>query len=334
MRTAISIVVGALYAICLPGIEAFTVAKFTSNNHGHVIGGTLKRVSGFPSLRTTSQDRRCLTERNLAVAPLIDLTKQLATSTFQFHGRVPLVQAFGVNVCGFLSVRSKLLKSLTPQGYLHAMALGTGLWTTLGWRGWTFCVLYLILGSLVTKVRFAQKEKLGIAEGRGGRRGPENVWGSAATALACAVCSVQGETTFLGLSSELFVLGYVASLATKMADTSASEIGKAFGKTTFLITTLERVPPGTEGAVSAEGTLAAVAGGLLLSLYGWSIGLISTKMIPISVAAAFIATNIESVLGATLQGKKNLEWITNEVINFINTLIGAVLAIAAGLAFL
>lgn len=276
---------------------------------------------------------RVSTRRNLSVGPILDVAKQLTTSIFQYHGNVPFVQAFGLNLFGFLAVREKLLKSLTLQGYLHAMALGTGLWTTLGWRGWTLCVLYLIFGSLVTKVKFAEKEKRGIAEGRGGRRGPENVWGSAATGLACALCSVQGET-FLGISSELYLLGYVASLATKLSDTFASEIGKAYGKTTFLITTLERVEPGTEGAVSAEGTAASVVGGLLLSLYGWSVGLITPIMVPISVAAAFVATNIESLLGATLQGKKNLEWITNEVINFINTLIGAILAIAVGVAFL
>ena len=33
-----------------------------------------------------------------------------------------------------------------------------------------------ILDFKVTKVRFAEKEKRGIAESRGGRRGPENVW--------------------------------------------------------------------------------------------------------------------------------------------------------------
>ena len=157
--------------------------------------------------------------------------------------------------------------------------------------------------------------------------------GSAATGLACALCSVRGPT-FLGITSDLFRLGYVASLATKLADTFASEIGKAYGKTTFLITTLERVEPGTEGAVSAEGTAAAAVGGLLLSLYGWSIGLISGRAVPISVAAAFIATNIESILGATLQGKDSLKWITNEVVNFVNTLIGAGIAIIAGMAFL
>ena len=92
--------------------------------------------------------------------------------------------------------------------------------------------------------------------------------------------------------------------------------------------------PGTEGAVSAEGTAASVLGGALISLYGLSIGLITPKAVPISIFAAFVATNIESVLGATLQGKKNLEWITNEVVNFINTLIGAAVAIFLGGVFL
>ena len=146
--------------------------------------------------------------------------------------------------------------------------------------------------------------------------------------------SVPTPSIFLGIPSELFVLGYVASLATKLSDTFASEIGKAYGKTTFLITTLERVEPGTEGAISAEGTAASVVGGSLLTLYGYAVGLISAKAIPISIIAAFIATNIESVLGATLQDKKNLEWITNDVVNFINTLIGATIAVVVGMSFL
>ena len=154
--------------------------------------------------------------------------------------------------------------------------------------------------------------------------------GSAATGLACAACSVQG-ASFLGISSELYVLGYVASLATKLADTFASEIGKAYGKTTFLITTLQPAEPGTEGAVSLEGTLAAVGGGLILSLYGYAVGLIhSPAGIALSTLAAFLATNAESVLGATLQEKKGLEWMTNEVVNAINTLIGATIAILGG----
>ena len=268
------------------------------------------------------------------VHALPDAVTELATSLFRNQGQVPLWQAFSLNAFLFALLRSKLLKSLTPEGYFHALALGTMLWNTLGWKGWTVCVLYLILGSAVTKVKFAEKEKLGIAEGRGGRRGPENVWGSAATGLMCAVASIQPSGSLLGIPSNLYLLGYVASLSTKLADTFASEIGKAYGKTTFLITTLERVEPGTEGAISAEGSAASVVGGALLSLYGWLVGLISGPAVPISIVAAFIATNIESLLGATLQGKDNFQWVTNEVINFLNTLIGAMIAIAAGMVLL
>ena len=64
---------------------------------------------------------------------------------------------------------------LTPAGLLHATILGTGLMTFLGVEGWLVCVIYLILGSLVTKIKMKEKEELGIAEKRGGKRGPENV---------------------------------------------------------------------------------------------------------------------------------------------------------------
>jgi uncharacterized membrane protein len=59
---------------------------------------------------------------------------------------------------------------------INKILLATSLWTTIGWKGWTLCVLYLFLGQVVTKVKFADKENKGIAEKRGGRRGPGGVW--------------------------------------------------------------------------------------------------------------------------------------------------------------
>jgi uncharacterized protein (TIGR00297 family) len=193
----------------------------------------------------------------------------------------------------------------------------------------------LFLGQIVTKVGFQEKEELGIAEKRGGRRGPENVWGSALTGVICAGAAatvVRTGDPFLGLSSDVWILGYVASLATKLADTFASEIGKAFGKTTFLITTLERVPRGTEGAISLEGTIASIVGGLLLPLYAYFVvGLVKgLDGVAVATFAAFVATMVESLIGATMQEKEGLSWMTNEVVNFFNTLIGAALAIVAG----
>mmetsp|Transcript_21677 Transcript_21677/g.26587 ORF Transcript_21677/g.26587 Transcript_21677/m.26587 type:complete len:375 (-) Transcript_21677:317-1441(-) len=278
---------------------------------------------------------------SMSIGSLDVSVASLASTLLSTTSVVPLIPSFAINAGLFLLLKTKLEKMLTPEGIFHSLALGTMLWHTLGWRGWTTCVVYLFLGQLVTKVKFQEKEAMGIAEGRGGRRGPENVWGSAATALLCAAASVQihpsmhssSSTLFLGgiFNYDLLLLGYVSALATKLADTFASEIGKAYGKTTFLITSFERVEPGTEGAVSAEGTAAAMLGGSLLPIYGLAIGLINNwQSVGIATIAAFLATNAESWIGATMQGKKGFEWMTNEVVNFINTVIGAGIAIGLG----
>lgn len=309
--------------------------------------GSLKPANGQRSVWLTSPSSSSSSSR-IANYPLVPCTltslqaiggidqatvADLAQSLFRYSGKVPFFEALGINAVLFAALKPKLFKMLTPSGYVNSFFLGTMLWNTLGWRGWTLCVCYLFLGQAVTKVRFTEKENMGIAEARGGRRGPENVWGSAATGLVCAVCAAQGET-FLGISKELFLLAYVASLATKLADTFASEIGKAYGRTTFLITTFERVNPGTEGAISAEGSAASVVGGLLLATYGYFVGLIDLPSVGIATVAAFLATNVESLIGATLQEKKGFKWMTNEVVNFINTLVGAGFAIFGGMALL
>ena len=201
----------------------------------------------------------------------------------------PVLAAFGA---------AKGQKVLTPSGLGHAWALGVMLWGSLGWRGWTTGVLYLLCGSRVTKMGMAKKEALGIAEGRGGTRGPENVWGSAATAAACALASLAWP-----VHSELLRIGFVAAFATKLSDTCASEIGKAYGKTTYLITTFKLVPPGTEGAVSAEGTAAGVLGSIVLAAYAAAIGLIGWSALVPCLLAAVVATTCESLIGAAAQDR-------------------------------
>lgn len=223
-------------------------------------------------------------------------------------------------------------KLLTPAGYLHAWALGVLIWGCLGWRGYLIVMVYFLVGSAVTRIGMAEKESAGIAEKRSGARGPENVWGSALTATLCAL-GVLAVTVTTGHSESPWIgyllLGYVASFCTKLSDTTASEVGKAFGKRTFLITTLKPVPRGTEGAVSLEGTVAGIVASVAIALLGWAVHLIDLPGVMICVAAAFVATNVESVIGATLQ--TSLDWLSNELVNVINTLIGAGVAIALAL---
>lgn len=231
-------------------------------------------------------------------------------------------------------------KLLTPAGYANAWLLGVIVWGALGWRGYATTLFYFVVGSAVTKVGSDRKEAEGTAEARGGVRGPGNVWGSALTGAVCALAIVAirfGSENIgsAGLAPErsglwlsLLALGFVASLSTKLSDTTATEIGKAYGQRTFLITTLQPVPRGTEGAVSWEGTLAGVVASIALGAIAWSIGLISLTGVGICGVAAFGATTVESIIGATVEEK--LMWLTHDLVNIVNTTIGALIAIGIG----
>lgn len=239
----------------------------------------------------------------------------------------PWFAAIALNSALILLAFSLPKKLLTPWGYLHAWLLGVLVWGCLSWQGYTVVMFYFLVGVAVTKVGKAIKEAAGIAEGRGGLRGPENVWGSALVGTLCALGTLLAPENL----QPLLWLGYVASFSTKLSDTSASEVGKAYGKRTFLITTFKPVPRGTEGAVSLEGTLAGIIASVAIAFVGYGVGLIDGLGIFWCGVAAFVATNIESVIGATIQEKFAL--LTNEVVNIFNTLVGASVAIALGVIY-
>ena len=75
-------------------------------------------------------------------------------------------QALAVDVVIAIALSQVPKLPLTKAGLLHATILGTGLWTFLGIEGWLVCVTYFIFGSLVTKIKMKEKERLGIAEKR------------------------------------------------------------------------------------------------------------------------------------------------------------------------
>lgn len=230
--------------------------------------------------------------------------------------------ALALLINALLIAVAQRLPLLTRAGWVHAGVLGTLLLGSLDWPGWWAVVLYLALGSLVTRLGFRRKHDQGLAEARGGRRGPENVWGSAATGAALALLSVVPSAPVL-----LLKLGFAASFSAKLADTFGSEIGKRWGRHTVLITTLQPVPPGTEGAISFEGTLASLLGSALMALVMQQLGLLQGPVSWLLVTTVgVIATLLESLIGAGLQ--QRFSWLSNELVNALQTLIAALLAMA------
>ena len=236
------------------------------------------------------------------------------------------LQAFLINTV--LIALAQRLPLLTRAGWVHAAALGTMLWGCLGWRGWLAVVLYLAAGSLVTRIGFRDKQRRGLAEARGGQRGPANVWGSAATGAAVALL------IGAGLQPEPVLLaGFCASLAAKLADTFGSEIGKRWGGQPRLITTLQPVPAGTEGAISLEGTLASAAGSVLMTLVLLGLQLLPNLTIAgVVMLIGLVATLAESLLGALAQDR--VAWLSNELVNALQTTLAAVLSILVAVRLL
>ena len=209
---------------------------------------------------------------------------------------------------------------MTKGGWISAGVLGSILWGCLSWQGWSSVVIYLLLGSLVTKIGYKFKNEKGIAEKRGGKRGPENVWGSAATGLFFAIMVKLNFTNLV-----FYKIGFAASFAAKLADTFGSEIGKRFGRNTYLITSFRKVERGTEGGISLEGTAASALGALFMSLIMFILNIISTKyQFLIVVISGFLATISESFIGAKFQDKYKL---SNELVNSIQTSISSMIAI-------
>ncbi|XP_010093454.2 protein VTE6, chloroplastic isoform X2 [Morus notabilis] len=218
-----------------------------------------------------------------------------------------------------------LVGGLSFSGIVAAFLLGTLTWRAFGPSGFLLVATYFVIGTAATKVKMAQKEAQGVAERRKGRRGPGSVIGSSTAGCICAFLSIFG----VGgkAYSRIWELGFVASFCTKLSDTIASEIGKAYGKTTYLVTTFKVVPRGTEGAVSVEGTFAGVLASILLASVACLMGQINAPETVICVLASQIANLGESIIGAALQEKEGFQWLTNDAVNVINITMGSILAV-------
>lgn len=209
-------------------------------------------------------------------------------------------------------------RTVDASGVVGGFLVGFTIWAFLGWQGFLLLLAFFVIGSACTKLGYKRKAAQNLAQEKGGRRGARHAFANAGVATACALFAALTDYPVL------FGLAFAAAFATAAADTASSEIGQLLGKRTFLITTFRPVPRGTEGAVSLEGTLAGVAASLVIAALGALLGLYPWLGVLPIVVAAFVGTTFESVVGAALEKRQLLD---NEALNFLNTLVGALVAI-------
>lgn len=305
-----------LRAKAAPGSELAAVGGADAWSFAMIAMATLV-AAGLESLALGLDDNILVP---IASAGFLFALTLLDTDTWTLWSRAVLANlpwALGVNVA--LAVAAYAARSVSVSGAVAGVLVGGALFTFGGWRAFMMLVVFFVLGTAATKTGYARKAALGIAQEKGGRRGAKN---------AVANCGVGALLAFIAGTSAYETLAFLAlaaAFATAACDTVSSEIGQAYGRTTYLITTLERVKPGTDGAVSLEGTLAGIGAAVVVALTAWGLGLTSVSGSAVVVAAAVFGSTLESWMGARWERSKLID---NEAINFANTLAGALFAVA------
>jgi uncharacterized protein (TIGR00297 family) len=225
-----------------------------------------------------------------------------------------VLAAFGVTA--FFAALAYALGMVSRGGALGGFVVGAPIYASLGPPGFAVLALFVVGGSLLTRLGYGRKRRAGTAEAGGGRRGARNALANCAVAVACALL-------YALTSSEALAAAFVASLGAAFADTAESELGQLYGRAPRLITTQKEVPPGTDGAVSLPGTLAGIAAAALTAALGFTLGLVDTPGFALLVAlAAFLGTVADSLVGALAPR------LGNEPTNVLCTLVAAVLVLA------
>lgn len=246
------------------------------------------------------------------------------------------------------SVAGYLIGALTPAGTVAAAVVGT---LTMGGGGIGPALLLLLFffsSSALSRVGGSRKLSAQSFFSKHARRDPAQVLANGVVAAGLSIAYGVG-------GAQIWLAGLSGALAAVTADTWATELGVLARTPPRMITTGEPAEAGTSGAVSLLGTAAATAGALLVALAAGGLGR-SWKVIPAAVVGGIAGAIADSVIGATVQASyrcpvcqtpterhplhtcgsptqltRGWSWIDNDVVNFVASVVGGLVAIGTWL---
>jgi uncharacterized protein (TIGR00297 family) len=218
-------------------------------------------------------------------------------------------------VFGYLAYKARVADI---SAMLSATLLGVVIIISGGFWWFFILLVFYLLGSFFTHYKYQYKLSRGVAESKKGARGYKNVFSNSLAALALALAY-----SVFPSSDKLLLYAYLGSVATATGDTLASEIGGTYKGEPRMITTLKKVKPGTDGGVSLLGEFAAFFGASVIAVIAYITIPNDFNLIIAVIAGGFIGTNIDSLLGATLQQKG---YLSNNGVNLFATISGAIVS--------
>mmetsp|Transcript_30948 Transcript_30948/g.65296 ORF Transcript_30948/g.65296 Transcript_30948/m.65296 type:complete len:287 (-) Transcript_30948:6977-7837(-) len=220
-----------------------------------------------------------------------------------------MLRAFAIAF--FIAHRGVKRKSLTPHGAVAASVVGF-LSISCGLRGFLLLLFYLV-ATKATKYKSVMKASLDETADDSACRGPSQVMACSALGVMFQIIHAvyfgkEQSIDFIEKPNQSFLAcALIAHHATSLGDTLASELGILAKSQPILITSWKKVPPGTNGGVTAVGMGFSALGGLIIGagaaimdmLSGLSVNLVSFALF--GLVCGTLGSVIDSAFGATLQ---------------------------------
>lgn len=224
---------------------------------------------------------------------------------------------------------------------------------------WFFAVIITLCGGLwafaALAATFVFTMLAGKLSGKTGHRISAKLHAKAGRRDAVQIfCNVFVGTLMLLLfaltGQRAFLWAYGGAMAASLADSMASELGVLSKKAPVDILSRKPVEPGMSGGVTLTGLAASLLGAIIIAAFCAPITGCGLSLIPDVAAAGFFAAVCDSIFGSAFQVKyrcpvcaaltekkvhcdtqgqpeRGNPCITNDTINFINNILGALAAL-------
>lgn len=236
--------------------------------------------------------------------------------------------------------------SLSRSGVGGAILTGALIFGLGGFAWAVLVVLFFASSSALSHWQAARKTAVAEKFAKGSRRDLAQTLANGGVGALLAVGNALHP-------DPIWLAAFVGAMAAVTADTWATEIGVLSASPPRLITTLRPVAAGTSGGITPLGTLAALAGGVFIGVSAWLLAALGGQpggvlLLAVGSVVGVVSALFDSLLGATVQHVYECRvcgqaterrfhhgqptrplhgwpWLDNEGVNFLASLVGALL---------